>query len=117
MQRSLRLRSQQDFVRMRRTGRAWRHPFLILSVAPNELGHNRYGFVISKALGTAVARNRVRRVLREVVRHTHPNITSGHDIVFIARGPIAKQPYEAVSDAVVTTIQQAGLWSPPGEMT
>jgi ribonuclease P protein component len=117
MQRYLRLRSQQDFVRMRKTGRAWRHPFLILSVAPNGLAHNRYGFVTSKALGTAVVRNRVRRVLREIVRRADPQLTPGHDMVFIARGPIAEQPYEAVSEAVVTTMQQAGLWSPPGETT
>lgn len=117
MQRYLRLRSQQDFVRVRKIGHVWRHPFLILSVAPNALNHNRYGFVTSKTLGTAVVRNHVRRVLREIVRCAHPNLAPGYDVVFIARKPIAGQPYEAVSEAVVAAIQQAGLWSPPGEMT
>ncbi len=56
-------------------------------------------------------------MLREVVRRADPQLTPGHDMVFIARGPIAEQPYEAVSEAVVTTMQQAGLWSPPGETT
>jgi ribonuclease P protein component len=116
MQRHLRLRRKADFAYLRQHGRVWRHPFLILSVAPNGLTHNRYGFVTSKQLGKAVTRNRVRRLLHEVVRHAHPYLVPGHDLAFIARGAIVGQPYQAIDQAVTTSLQQAGLWAvPPGD--
>jgi ribonuclease P protein component len=116
MQRHLRLRRNEDFAHLRQAGRVWRHPFLIVSVAPNQLPHNRYGFVIGKRLGTAVVRIRIRRRLREVMRHLHPNIVQGYDIAIIARDPIVGQPYQALYEAVVSTLQKAKLWKlPPGE--
>jgi ribonuclease P protein component len=110
MQRHLRLRDKEDFERLRNVGQVWRYPFLILSVAPNRLPHNRYAFVTSKRLGKAVIRNRVRRLLREVMRQADPDLAPGHDVLVIARGPIVGQPYEAVSEAVLTSLRQAGLW-------
>ena len=65
MQTRFRLRRSSDFARLRERGRTWRHPFLILSVIENNLEHNRYGLIVSKRLGNAVKRNRVRRLMRE----------------------------------------------------
>jgi len=115
MQRPLRLRRKEDFARLRTTGRVWRHPLVILSVAPNDLPHNRYGFITGKRLGNAVQRNRVRRLLREAVRQAHPALSSGHDMVFIARDTIAGQPFAAVQAAVSTCLRRAGLWTEDGE--
>ncbi|WP_442891851.1 ribonuclease P protein component [Aggregatilinea sp.] len=113
MQRPLRLRRQEDFAHLRKTGRTYRHPFLTLSVAPNLLSHNRYGFVTSKRLGNAVVRNTVRRVLREVIRQSDPLLANGFDVVVVARPHIVGQPYQAVERATVTCLKQAGLWEPP----
>lgn len=115
MQRHLRLRRREDFRRLRATGRVWRHPFFMLSVTPNGLLHNRYGFVTSKQLGNAVVRNGVRRRLRESVRHAHPYLVSGYDMALIARPPVVGQSYAVVSQAVVALLRQAGLWQ-PGEL-
>jgi ribonuclease P protein component len=117
MQRYLRLRRQDDFRRLRSAGRVWRHPLVILSMMPNGLPHNRYGFVVSKQLGKAVVRNRIRRRLREAVRHAHPDLAPGYDMALIARGPVVGQSYQAISEAVMSVFQQAGLWtSSPGEL-
>jgi ribonuclease P protein component len=110
MQRHLRLHRQEDFQRLRATGRVWRHPFFILSVTPNDLPHNRYGFVTSKQLGSAVTRNRIRRRLREVMRHAHPYLISGYDMALIARGPAAGQSYRVIAAAIHGLLKQAGLW-------
>ncbi len=115
MQRPLRLRRSQEFVRLRRSGSVWRHPFVVLSVMPNGLTHNRYGFVTGKHVGTAVARNRVRRRLREVIRHAHPALQQGYDIALIARAPIVGQPFQAVKEAVIASLCRAGLCQSPGE--
>jgi ribonuclease P protein component len=110
MQRLLRLRHRDDFRRLRKHGMTWRHPFLILSVIPNQRTHNRYGFITTKQLGKAVARNRIRRLLREAVRHAHPQLRTGYDIVMIARKTSVGQPYDMLRAAVEQVLQDAGLW-------
>ena len=87
--RPLRLRRPFDFERVRRQGRSWSTPLVVLAVLPNDLDHNRYGFAVGRRIGKAAARNRVKRRLREAVRELHPGLRPGYDVVVIARGPLA----------------------------
>lgn len=110
MQQHLRLRRSEDFQRLRQVGVTQRHRLLVLSFSQNELSHNRYGFVVGKRLGNAVIRNRTRRRLREVVRVLDPQLKPGHDVVFIARQPLAEQPFETVARTVYELFQRAELF-------
>ncbi len=96
LDRRLRLHNTDDFARVRQQGRVYSHRDLLLSIAPNRLGHNRYGFITSKRLGKAVVRNRVRRRLRESIRQLHPHFQSGYDVVLIARPGAALQPFHVL---------------------
>lgn len=71
----------------------------VQSIAPPDAA--RVGFTVSKRLGNAVARNRVRRRLREAARLTVPHAgVPGADHVFIGRPQPAEQPFaELVADA------------------
>jgi ribonuclease P protein component len=109
MQRHLRLSRPADFQRLRREGRTYRHRLLILSTATNQLGHNRYGFVVAKRHGHAVQRNRTKRQLREIMRLHDTQIVRGHDIVLIARAGITEQPFHNIQSAVVDLLKEAEL--------
>lgn len=109
MRRDLRLRRREDFQRLRLLGRTVRDPLLVISLAPNEVGQNRYGFIVSKQLGNAVMRNHVRRRLREIVRRLHPRLKPGFDVVFIARNAITKQPFKMVQRTVIDLTRRAEL--------
>ncbi len=103
MERAFRLTFNADFRRVRGKGKSWTHPYAVLCVLPNSLPHNRYGFSVSKRIGGAVIRNRVKRLLREAVRTTPKEvgpIVTHYDIVFIARPPIVGRAYSEVCDAV-----------------
>ncbi len=116
MERALRLTYNADFQRVRKTGRSWAHPFAVVCVLPNDLPHNRYGFSVSKRLGGAVVRNRVKRLLREAVRTTPQEmgaLVSGYDVVFIARPPVVGQPYAEVCTVVRVLLRRAGLLRAP----
>ncbi|MCI0708637.1 MAG: ribonuclease P protein component, partial [Chloroflexi bacterium] len=100
MHRWLRLRNSSDFERLRGEGRAQHHAMLLLSYAPNNLLHNRYGFITPKRLGKAIKRNRIRRQLREAVRLQHPHLQQGYDIVIIARMPLMGQRFDTIQRIV-----------------
>jgi len=95
---------------VRKEGRSWVHPLLVLSALPNGLGYSRFGFSTSKHLGKATVRNRARRLMREAVRLEQHNIKSGWDVVFTGRKALTKARFEEVREAVKELLQRAGLW-------
>ena len=109
MQRRHRLKKSAEFQRVRALKRSWAHPLLVLYVAPNDLEITRVGISVSKRIGKAVVRNRVKRLIREAVRGYLPSLPGGQDLVFIARAAAAESSYERISDAVAKLLGRAGL--------
>jgi ribonuclease P protein component len=109
MKKRLRLRRAKDFERLRQAGRVYRHPLLMISLAPNGLPHNRYGFIITRRLGNAVARNRVRRLLREILRRMHPQLRQGYDAVIIARPEATGQPMPVIQQSISEVLRSAAM--------
>ena len=74
---------------------------------PNRLGLPRYGITVSKRVGNAVTRNRVKRIIREILRLTP--LPAGWDIVFIARSTAATTAYDILKKSVTGLLYQAQL--------
>jgi ribonuclease P protein component len=85
MQRRSRLLRSGDFDRTLRTGRRAASEYLAVFVSDNEVGRPRVGFAVSRKLGNAVVRNRIRRRLRELVRPLLTRAKGGRDVVIVAR--------------------------------
>lgn len=112
MNRRHRLRRSYDFARVRLNGRSWAHRLLVLAVVPNGLEVSRFGFVVSRRVGGAVRRNRVRRLLRETTRRNMSLIPNGWDCVLIARTPLSVATFSQTEAALVQLLQRAFLWRP-----
>jgi len=71
----------------------------------------KVGFSVSRRIGGAVVRNRVKRRMREAVRPLLPQILRGYQLIFIARGPIESADFSAISKDVRRLLIRAGLLS------
>jgi ribonuclease P protein component len=111
LRKDLRLRRRADFDLVYERGRIFNDPLLVLRVMPNELPHNRYGFVVSKRVGGAVVRNRVRRRLQEIVRLGEGSRVEGQgfDLLLSCKAAAATAKYGELEAAVQRLFLKGGL--------
>jgi ribonuclease P protein component len=113
LRRIQRLRSPRDFQRVRAKGRRVSGTLLTLGYAvqaePDHSGYTRVGFSVSRRVGGAVARNRVKRRLREVMRRMLARIVPGYDLVITVRPGAADARLEALEQEARTLLARARL--------
>jgi len=82
---------------------------LVAYSLPNELQRTRLGLSVSRRLGTAVRRNRIKRMLREAFRLHKGDITQGYDLVIVVRPHEPKQlaEYQKWMASVLTRSDEA----------
>ena len=109
MRQAQHLRARADFERVRRDGHSWAHQLLVLVACRNQLDVTRVGVAAGKRVGSAVVRNRAKRLLREAVRTHFPHIAPGWDLLLIGRVAIAQVKTQEVVAALETLLRQAGI--------
>ena len=82
-----RLRKRRDFLRVQGTGaKTHTRHFLVLRLAQEaELPSGRLGITVTKRVGSAATRNRIKRLVREFVRQTPGWLPIGMDVVVVAK--------------------------------
>ena len=82
---------------------------LVLYARRNRTGMNRIGITVSKKLGKAHIRNRVRRRLREVYRLNEDAFAPGWDIVVVARSKAVEAPFQDLTKSYLSLAKKAGI--------
>jgi ribonuclease P protein component len=85
-----RLRTRAEFDRAFRRGVRLDGRLFVLIAVPNGTPQDRLGLAVSRRVGASVARNRVRRLLRESFRRRAPHGRLGFDLVLVARAEMAQ---------------------------
>jgi ribonuclease P protein component len=98
----------QDFAAFGARGTTRSHPFLTARFRRTDLETTRFGLATGRSLGGAVARNRVRRRLREALRAMAPALKPGWDVLIIARPAIVTADHDAMVGALRRTLTRGG---------
>ena len=83
--------------------------YLVLYARKNRTGRSRVGITVSKKLGHAVVRNRVRRRLREIYRLHEDSFCPGWDIVVVARSRAVDAPFDRLTANYLSLAGRAGI--------
>ena len=107
--REARLRRRRDFTRAQRLGARQHGSVLTLVLAPSDTARARFGTAVSRRVGNAVVRNRLRRLLKEVFRHNAAQWPA-FDYLVIAKpelATLAASGYRAVEAVLVGAVERA----------
>lgn len=110
MRRKLRLRNREDFSRVYRAGKSFANgQFVVYWSKQPAIDPFRCGISASKKIGNAVVRNRMRRRVKEIVRHLEPKISPNIDFVLIVRKPAVNMTYKQLEGSIQHVLKKAGV--------
>lgn len=108
------MRSSEDFRRTIRAGKRAARPTLVAHVVPgvtsdpHGAGHTSVGFVVNKAVGPAVVRNRVKRRLRHLMRERVASLPDGSRLVIRALPRAAGETYSTLAADLDAALTKSG---------
>lgn len=106
------LKKNREFKMVYSKGKSYATRNLVIYYLNREdLENNRYGLSVSKRIGNAVVRNKLKRRLREIIRdfENKYNFDKSYDIIFIARNPVVDLDYSGIKRDVKKLYKKANL--------
>lgn len=108
--RKLRLKSRSDFSRVYRGGKSFANGQFVVYWSKQKIADPfRLGVSASKKIGNAVVRNRMRRLVKEIVRLNAERIVPNVDFILIVRKPAVEMSTKDLERSVLHVLKRAGL--------
>ena len=99
----------EDLKRVRRSGRSYAHPLLVLYFLHSDEPGVQVGVSAGLAVGNAVRRNRAKRLIRAAMRDLLPRTLQGSQLVIIARSSLSEATFLETREALTGLMDRAGL--------
>jgi len=104
------LKKNNDFRVVYRRGKSVANRLLVLYIFPNRTKTNRLGISVSKKVGNSVVRSRITRLIRESYRVHEEKISSGWDLVIIARNPANGASFHEISKSMENVFKKQKIY-------
>jgi ribonuclease P protein component len=101
-----RLTSTTEFWRVRRTGKSYAHPLVLLIASQSAGAQSRYGVTANRAVGGAVRRNRAKRRMRTALQEY--DLNPGWDLILSARPGLDEAPWDEITRVIGNLLKKAG---------
>jgi len=100
------IKKREEFQKVYKYGKSVAGKSVVIYFLENGVGYCRFGFSVSKKLGKAVTRNRVRRILKEVCRLRKDLFPPGKDYIIVARRGVLGLKYQQVEKDVAELLRK-----------
>ena len=107
MMREERITKPRQYAEVCGKGKSYPSELMVLRTLQNNLDYSRYGLSVSKKVGNAVVRNRLKRRLREINRME--SIKPGWDIVYILRPAAAEASFNSLKKSVESLLTKSRI--------
>ena len=104
-----RLKKRYQFNYVYKSGEHYSGEHIVLYVASSKTKNIKVGLAVTKKVGHAVVRNKVRRRLREIIKKQVPNLKQNNNIIIVARDNINEASFEKLSNEFFKLIKKANL--------
>lgn len=105
-----RLKKDSEYRTVYKKGKSTADANLVMYILKKDQGEEkRFGFTISKKIGKAVVRNRIRRILKEVCRLNEGKLSGSFDMILVARTPVVDKSYQQIESSFLCLAQRSRL--------
>lgn len=104
-----RLKKNREFRRTFDAGRSVANRLAVLYALRWDGGTSRVGFSVSRRVGSAVVRSRVKRRLREAFRRVRGCVPGGYLLVWLPRAPLKDASFQEVCGAMEDLLRRSGV--------
>jgi ribonuclease P protein component len=109
MEKKYRLRKNLEFKKVYSGGKNYWNRNLTLYKKKNNLEETRFGITITKKVGKAVIRNKIRRRIKEIYRKNLYRIKSGYDLIFIPKQNVVDISYKELESAMIHILKISNM--------
>ena len=109
LEKKYRLKKRKEFHYIFQKGKAFSTKLFVLNYTPTKLSNLKVGFSVSKKIGNAVVRNKVKRRMIEAFRSLQPNVNTNFNYIFAAKSGIELASFEEIKTSMIYSLEKCSL--------